>query len=1357
MKKIIPAIFLFLFIDHVASGQCPVAGFTTSGSTCAGQPINLANTSSGSGPMSYSWDFCIGDFNTLPTAADEPLSSGGPTSMNVVFDGTDWYGFALDINTHILRFDFGSSLSNPPTGPTDLGNPGGLIVGGTLFNKISFLQQAGNWYGVFGVNKGYQIITLDFGSSLANATPTPSSFTDPAIPAFLVFQDLKIDNDSIFLVVGNDNSGQILMISYGTSILNTPTATAISLPGYSNMEEVALVKSCNQWMGYGVSYSSNTLVKFDFGSSLSNAPTLTDLGNPGGFFSHPYSIVLDNDGMQWVAFVQNYVGSIYKVNMGSSIINPVLSASPVSLPGINGMGTSITMVKENSSYYLFPSGYSAGKWAKIKYESPCNAVPATSSDSLPASAAYSSAGTYYFSLSATDIAGNTDHHFDSVTINYAPVSNFSITNSCLGDVSIFIDSSTISNPGTITSYHWDFGDASTDNSQNTSHTYATAGTYLVSLTTTANNGCSNTKTVTLNITPKPVALLSVPPSCSLTPIQFSDLSTIASGAITGWHWDFGNTQTDTIQNPVYSYPTGGSYLISLLVTSDAGCTGSTTFLLDISFRPHSGFDATNTCVGQSVQFVDLTTSPSPIQNYSWDFGDSFTDTIANPSHTYASVVTTYSVSFIVTALNGCVDTTTREIKINNIPSASFNYAPLNVCEGNNVAFTDLSSVSGDTISGWLWNFGDATTDTVQNPVHQYSTPGNYTVTLIAYSPTSCGNSTTQNLSVIQSPDAAFGSVNVCLDSAMQFIDQSTTPSGSFAASWFWDFGDATNDTLQNPTHVFQSSGDHLVKLTVTSNFGCTNTDSAIVTIHPKPASSFVNGIPCTINNVQFNNTTTIDTPSTIISYQWNFGNPTSGSNSSILANPIHLYDTTGNFVVSLITTSDFGCMDTAFTVLSVLQASHADFQYAPTCYGDLVHLVNLSSPFGLDSAWAWNFDDNTGLNPLENPSHFYAFPQTYHVTLTVYASTGCVTSVTKPVTVSPIPTAAFVHSPACINTTYHFLDSSYVASGSIIAWKWNFAGLDSSNLQNPVFTFPDTGSYLIRLTVTSDIGCKNTLTRLIHVYPLPVANFSFSPQYGNPPLTVSFTNLTSGGSTYQWNFGDSSAISTQTNPQHLYTDTNLFAIQLIAVSQYGCKDTIEKSIYVIKPVLDLAVTNASFTVQDNHLQVTVDLANLGTRSIHNFKIEAHIEGGTAIQESYVQTLNNGYSGQLLLFSKLDLGSGQARYFCVSAVDPNGSTDDVPTNNEVCKSLTKEFSVVNPYPNPFNDQVMIQLVLPYKDQLSVELIDMNGKSIPVFAGEGHEGLNQIAVDLGSLANAAYALRIRFRESEVIKTIVKMKKK
>ena len=694
---------------------------------------------------------------------------------------------------------------------------------------------------------------------------------------------------------------------------------------------------------------------------------------------------------------------------------------------------------------------------------------------------------------------------------------------------------------------------------------------------------------------------------------------------------------------------------------------------------------------------------------------------------------------------------TIQLAVDSFPLiASLGNDSVFLCTGNTIGLVQGAAQA----TNYLWSTNDTTA------VIPIFTSGNYSLQVQDLN--GCIKIDSVYATILGLPPVAnFSSMSACLGAAIQFTDLSFDPApGDSIVSWQWSFDDFTTDTVRNPSHIFQTSGNHLAVLTVISSLGCPGSDSGVVAVHHVPAASFTNTTPCTINNVQFTNTSTIAAGDTINGWTWNFGNPASGAaNTSLLQHPSHVFTDTGNFVVRLITSTTFGCSDTVFRVLLVKRASIANFHASPTCFGNLVQFTNLSTPALLDTAWRWDFGDGTGLNQFENPAHLYAFAQTYDVTLFVYASTGCVTTSTLPVTVSPIPVANFVHDAVCVKTPHLFMDSSYVSSGSIVKWSWNIGGLATDTLQNTVYTFTDTGNYVITHTVTSYIGCSKTITGTIHVNPLPFVNFSFNPPFGNPPLLVSFTNLTNNLSvnTYQWSFGDGN-FSTDINPDHIYADTNFFAIKLVATSPFGCKDSAEKRIYVIRPVLDLGITGLSSSyISDNHLHIVVNIANLGTRDITNYKLSAFLDNGTPIEESFSETLATGTSKQLELSSSLDLGVGQSNYFCVHALKPNNTTDDVALNDEKCKSLTTNFSVADPFPNPFNDNLVLQMILPYKGEVRIELFDMIGKNYTIYEGIGHEGLNQYDAELGGLSNGPYAIRFMFKDGEIIKTILKIEKK
>jgi gliding motility-associated-like protein len=162
------------------------------------------------------------------------------------------------------------------------------------------------------------------------------------------------------------------------------------------------------------------------------------------------------------------------------------------------------------------------------------------------------------------------------------------------------------------------------------------------------------------------------------------------------------------------------------------------------------------------------------------------------------------------------------------------------------------------------------------------------------------------------------------------------------------------------------------------------------------------------------------------------------------------------------------------------------------------------------------------------------------------------------ITVNPLPIPLFSADSVCVNTQTKFNDFS---SGNIISWSWNFGDGNLSSLQNPSHTYSSSGAYNINLTVISAEGCTSSVTVSTMVYPKPSAHFStnptVAPMAGSPPTygaTINFTNQSSGGISYLWDFGDGGT-STNFNPQHYYSIIGNYIITLITTNQYGCTDT----------------------------------------------------------------------------------------------------------------------------------------------------------------------------------------------------------
>ncbi len=234
----------------------------------------------------------------------------------------------------------------------------------------------------------------------------------------------------------------------------------------------------------------------------------------------------------------------------------------------------------------------------------------------------------------------------------------------------------------------------------------------------------------------PVAAFSGSPTSGCAPltVSFTDEST---GGVTSWDWDFGDGGTSTAQNPSHEYASAGTYTVSLTVTGDCGSDTETktdyitvgeTLVADFSGSPTSG------CAPLTVTFTDQSTGE--VTSWDWDFGDGGTSTAQNPSHQYASAGD-YTVTLTVTGSCGSdSETKTNYIHVDGAPVADFYGTPTSGDYPLTVSFTDQSTGG---VTSWDWDFGDGGTSTAQNPSHQYTAAGDYTVTLTVTG--ACGSDT----------------------------------------------------------------------------------------------------------------------------------------------------------------------------------------------------------------------------------------------------------------------------------------------------------------------------------------------------------------------------------------------------------------------------------------------------------------------------------------------------------------------------------------------------------------------------------------------------------------------------------------
>lgn len=429
------------------------------------------------------------------------------------------------------------------------------------------------------------------------------------------------------------------------------------------------------------------------------------------------------------------------------------------------------------------------------------------------------------------------------------------------------------------------------------------GVYSVEITNLY--GCSNSDSVVVITAPNPVADFTVGPVCTGDTSLFNNLSTIASGTMT-YVWELGDVyttelDTSTLFEPSIAYSNVGTYTAELTVTSNYGCTVSTTKNAIALPYPEIDFTVDNAC-GDSLLTIANSTTVSPNAGilYNWDFGNGDTSTDVNPMYAFQSIGT-QTISLTATS-NGCVSDSVVTVEIYPNPTASFTNA--STCFGDLSSFVNTSTIASGTISS-NWTFGPGATTTLDNPDYAFSAAGTYPVNLEVSSNNGCSHDTTISVTVLAIPVPSFTAASNCSGQEIQFANTSNATS-----SFSWDFDGEATSTSFDTQYVFNSNGDKLITLTETDINGCTGTTTQIVQVWPQPIANFMVSDGCENEAYSFYNLSS--TPAGAMTYQWDFQN---GSTATAM-NPSATYLSAGAYNVQLITTVG-ACSDTIEQVVNV--------------------------------------------------------------------------------------------------------------------------------------------------------------------------------------------------------------------------------------------------------------------------------------------------------------------------------------------------------------------------------------------------------------------------------------------------------
>lgn len=487
-----------------------------------------------------------------------------------------------------------------------------------------------------------------------------------------------------------------------------------------------------------------------------------------------------------------------------------------------------------------------------------------------------------------------------------------------------------------------------------------------------------------------------------------------------------------------------------------------------------------------------------------------------------------------------------------------------ICPGDSA----LLSVSPTNYDSYTWNTGSSSTAIYADTAGQYWVTSSYN---------GCYRTNFINVQAQTSPVAAIApNLGIC-------SGDSITLTASGVGTYYWYNSSDTTDTIRVSPAI---STTYTVQ--VQNNFGCKDTATATVEVYSSPIAAFTFDSLCLNESMKFTDVS-IFTGGTITAWSWDFGDT---SPASTIQNPSHPYLNTGTYPVALTITTNNGCIAADTQNVIVHPLPNVQFSAGSGCVGSLMPFIDLSSIPAPDQLqfWSWNYGDGSPLNNNRNTTHQYSATGLYQAQLLVVSNFGCRDSITHIAAVTPPLAVNFTTSdtvgcnPFCID----FQNLYITPPGHHATYFWEFGdNTPYDTASNPHHCFVNNSlttadSFNISLTVTPDTGCVTTYTKnnYIIVNPSPIAEFELNP---NPASilfpVVSFTNLTQGGSSWNWDLGDLTTSTDSIPMSHTYADTGHYTVTLIATNQFSCKDT-AIHIEIIKPDWCLYIPN-SFSPNGN--------------------------------------------------------------------------------------------------------------------------------------------------------------------------------
>ncbi|HVW66354.1 MAG TPA: PKD domain-containing protein [Candidatus Peribacteraceae bacterium] len=419
---------------------------------------------------------------------------------------------------------------------------------------------------------------------------------------------------------------------------------------------------------------------------------------------------------------------------------------------------------------------------------------------------------------------------------------------------LFSIANLISDPQSIAQVQWDFNgdgkvDSTTTGTPQAANTYFKTGDYKVTAVVDLTNKTEVTYSRTISVVeppplPFPVTISTIPSHLIGSP-PFAVLFTVnTKEPVAEVDWDFGDGQKDQGQRVAHTYSQNGNYPVQIAVRSQSGVTANldtAVQVVDPLNLPDLTFTGTPNVQGTKIEGqvpLQLNLTPhtsTQFVTFNWEAPDA--DEVGSTDTTLQAIYRhpgTYTVTLVGQDLNNHVLRMPITVQVD--PPAALATFAMNPESGTSpltVTFdASATSVPGDDINGFVWNFGDNSQPVTAGATvtHTYTKPQTYTVNLTVQTVSGKSYNASKTLVVRAAAlQACFtrSRENVAANQAVQFYSDCTAGSPQ---SYLWDFGDGAQTDQQNPVHTFTQPGSYTVKLTITDAGGAQNTFSAVVPV-----------------------------------------------------------------------------------------------------------------------------------------------------------------------------------------------------------------------------------------------------------------------------------------------------------------------------------------------------------------------------------------------------------------------------------------------------------------------------------------------------------------------------------------------